>query len=251
MENQREFNNAGRFLTPKDISRLDSLVFMPAVERCDQEGLCDTNEGTYYKNLVEPAMIIDGVECHPRFYSEMDKKMGTCTHYVSQDAIENFTFSQLSDDERKQMRLQFQQQYEEDGGELEMIADDELWSALNDDKKYEDVAVCYIATTRYKFTDTTARRDHYISQTLRLEDETPMVIGYHDLEGSSFNDTPATRPADKSDEYSPEEVAVLDMMHEDMSTVTTADLKDICNIMTSLGLITWKDQKRFVSGSSL
>ncbi|MDB5186752.1 MAG: hypothetical protein JWM07_224 [Candidatus Saccharibacteria bacterium] len=251
MENRQEFNNAGRFLTSDDISRLDSLVFAPAVERCDQEGLCDTDEGTYYKNLVEPAMIIDGIEYHPRFYSEMDKKTGMCTHYVSQDAIENFTFSQLSDDERKQVCLQFQHQYEEDGGELEMITDDEIWLALNDERKYDDLAVCYIATTRYKFADTTARRDYYISQTLRLADETPTVIGYHDLEGSVYNDTPATKPADKPDEYLPEEVAVLDMVHEDMSTVTTADLKDVCNIMTSLGLITWKDQKRFVSGSSL
>lgn len=216
---------------------------MAAIVHCNEQGLCDKN-GVYYKNLAEPACIKDGIEFHPRFYSEMDERSGICRHHVVQDCIETRTFSQLTAEERREIRLRFQQQYQEEGGEMADLSDDEEWQVLNDDTAYDEVAVRFIETTDYMFADTQATRDYYIMHTLTVGDETPRILDEYSMDVVSFDNTAASMTSG----FSPEETATLDVAHEDVCRVTTTDLKEVMQIMTSLGLVTWKDQKRFVRG---
>lgn len=243
MEYQPSYNRAGRFLTAEDISLMDRHIFMGAIVRCDEQGLCDEN-GVYYKNLSEPAYIIDGIEVHPRFYSEMDAHSGVSRHHVVKDCIESLTFNQLTAEERHKIRLQFQKQYVEEGGELTELSDDEEWTALNNDAAYDNVTIRYIETTDYMFADSKATRDYYIMHTLTIDDETPRILDEYSMNMVSFDNTSDSGMRG----LSPEDIAVLDVMHEDVCSITTTDLSEVMQIMTSLGLVTWKEQKRFVGG---
>jgi hypothetical protein len=241
------YDKAGRFLTAQDINRMEEQIFTPAIMLCNEQGFRDKN-GTYYMNLPANITIEDGVECIPRFESAMDSQTGVCTHDVAQDVIESRTFNQLTDDERELIRSEFLQRYRQEGGDEANLSDDAEWQALVDSKQHKDVTIRYSATTKYVFTDTTARRNFYIMHTMIKKGEALRVLKDHSFEYDSDIATFDNTAASILSGFSPEETAIIDIAQEDLCAVTTADLPEIMEIMTSLGLVTRKDQKHFVNG---
>lgn len=241
-------DKAGKFLTATDIMRMDEKIFMPAIVRCSERGAYDHEEGWYYMNLPEPVSIREGIAYYSRFYSEMDSKTGVCRHYVSQDSIEECTFNQLTNDERQLVRSQFFQQYLDEGGNEESLYDDTEWQALLASDKYDDVAITYNKTVMYLFADTMAIRNHYITRTLVVRGENPRVLGEYSFEHRPDPEANYDPTAVLMVGFSPEETAMIDLAHEDFSAVTTTDLPEVMEIMTSLGLVTWQDQKQYAQG---
>lgn len=240
MEREYYVGRTGRTLEASDIERLEYTVLFPAMKRCEPID-SGTSHPLYYAN-DEAARREDGLEYRHEFYATINKA-NTSSHYsIYQQAVQEKTFDQLTLDERNVVISQFQQVYENDGGQIAHLGKNMIWNGLYDPDAHAAISLSIISKKAFLFADNQALKSFSTERQMRFNGvSTPLDKYVFDAKSSGAKD-------DFLELWLPEDITTLNMAGDDMCAVTTKDMDEVVNILDDMKLVSYDDRNRFVSG---
>lgn len=245
MEREYYQNKLGTILDSKDILRMTRTLFRPAIDHCEID---DTKTGIrlYSKEYTDNSQDDDTIDYYYSFHAVQDKWLGIKRYNLSEEVTENMTLDQLTEDEYRQVRLQFQQQYVAAGNQITDLPSDPTWNALSVPEVFNRVTLSLALTNSFSFTGNQARKTFSAERRLRVRvgDTDDTDDAYYDtvLDSYHFDDKPLSLDEQVKEDWSSEDFARLDNAGEEMLTMTSKDRDQIIGILNKLHLLTQNSQ---------
>jgi hypothetical protein len=242
MEREYHHNTVGTRLSSKDILRMNRTLFKPAIDYCQID---DSKPGirVYSKEYVDDSQEEAGIDYYYSFHAIQNKWIGTKQFNLSEEVTENITLDQLTEDECKQVRLQFEQQCVAAGMQMADLHTDPTWNALYAPEIFDRVTLSIALTKSYFFSGDYARKTFSAERRLRVRvgetEDTADAYYETTLDSYDFDDKPLSLDEQvKETDWTPEDYAYLDNASDAMLAMTIEDLNDILSIMNRLQLLT-------------
>ncbi len=235
MEREYYHSKVGNALEARDIVRMTRTLFEPAIDRCEID-ITGVGEPVYYKEDDAGFHDEDGMDYHHSFYSTVNDRTGLRQYGVYEEATQKMTLDQLTFDECNRVRLQFQQKHVAAGGQITDLSNNLMWKALYDPEIYTGITLCVASTRSFVFAGTRAVKSFAIERRLCVEGDVIILDAYH------LDDEVNDAAGAFTDQWEPEQVAMLDMAGEDVFAVTTKDREEIISILDELSLLSYNDQ---------
>lgn len=240
MERESYSGRVGRALEVIDIERLESAVLLPAVKYCEPVDI-GTGNLLFYKN-DEIKLREDGLRYRHEFYATTNKADNMPHYSINQQAFDEISFDALDLDHQNIVIAQFQRGYETEGGSLAGIATNPTWQALFNPESYSDISLTTISTKSFIFTNNQSLKSLYAERQLKWGNSVTVLDRYVlDARSDSFDKAVVG-------DWLVSDIITLDRAGEDICTVTTKDMNDVVDILEDMGLVSYDDRYKYVSG---
>jgi hypothetical protein len=246
MEREYYQNKLGTILDSKDILRMTRTLFKPAIKECEVNKIVP-GITVYSKEYTDDSQHEDGMDYYYSFHAVDDAWRKVKEYNISEEMTEYITLDQLTEDECKQVRLQFRQQYVASGCQITDLPADPSWNALSAPEIFNRVTLSLALTNSFNIKGDVIRKTFSAERRLRVlvGNKEDVVAEYHDtvLDSYHFDDRPL--PLDeqvKESDWDPEEYALLDNASDALLAMTTKDREQIIGILDKLQLLTQNKQ---------
>ncbi|MET0979889.1 MAG: hypothetical protein ABWX90_01380 [Candidatus Saccharimonadales bacterium] len=240
MERESYSGRVGRALEVVDIERLESAVLLPAVKHCEPVDI-GTGNLLFYKN-DEIKLREDGLRYRHEFYATTNKADNMPHYSINQQMFDETSFDALDLDHQNIVIAQFQRGYEAEGGSLAGIATNPTWQALFNPESYSDISLTTISTKSFIFTNNQSLKSLYAERQLKWGNSVTVLDRYVlDARSDSFDKAVVG-------DWLVSDIITLDRAGEDICTVTTKDMNDVVDILEDMGLVSYDDRYKYVSG---
>jgi hypothetical protein len=241
MERESYSGRVGRALEVGDIERLESTVLLPAVKHCEPVDI-GTGNLLYYKN-DEINLREDGLRYRHEFYATTNKADSTPHYSINQQVFDEISFDRLDPDQQNIVIAQFQREYESEGGLLTSLATNLTWQALFNPEKHSSVLLTTISTKSFIFTNNQSLKSLYTERQLKWNNSVTLLDRYV-LDAQSSD----ASVKEIADDWLPMDIETLYRSGVDICTVTTKDMNDVVGILEDMGLVSYDDRYKYVSG---